>query len=71
MSFNKGDKVFVMSFLLNDERLNVPATFIKEQVNGPMKGTYLVTINTVNIHVPKEKVLTENTYRDVIRISRP
>lgn len=70
MIFNKGDKVFVMSFLLNDERMNVPATFIKEEVYGPMKGYYYVTINTVNIHVPKNKVLTEDAYSDVMKLTR-
>ncbi len=61
--FKPQDVIWVMNFLMNDERVNAVGKFIREQYGGPYDGWYLVEINTVRIHQPKEKVLSEEEFR--------
>lgn len=55
-------RITVLDLLINDIRMDTSGYFIREMLHGPKKGKYLVRVNSTELFVDADKVITEEEH---------
>jgi hypothetical protein len=70
MAFKPYERIIVEGMLVNDERRDVAGYFLREVLQGPKKGFYLVKVLDVEVFVKPEQVISEGLHLQILKSKR-